>query len=120
MRSVEDLIDCQEDSEELFHYQLGNEKRSSEDLKDCQEGNESVSNYQEGREEKLRLSESLMDSMESSIQQELLMKMGLLYLIICQGSGGSIPYFQVGRDKQEKLNQPGELTEQVSSKVNVD
>jgi hypothetical protein len=93
-----------------LHCQLGNERRSDEDLEDCQEGSESIEDCQEGsgsmlncqvgRDEKLRLSESLMDSMESSIQQELLMKMGSVDLIICQGSSGSIPYCQVGRDEQ--------------------
>jgi hypothetical protein len=67
-----------------------------------------VLNCQVGRDEKLRLSEGLMDSMESSIQQGLLMKMGSVDLIICQGSSSiSIPYFQVGRDGQMDLGQPG-------------
>jgi hypothetical protein len=72
-----------------------------------------------------------MDSEESSIQQGVLMKMGSVDLIVCQEGSGSIPYCQVGRDEQMRLsvglinsevswNQPGELTEQVSSKKNLD
>jgi hypothetical protein len=70
----------------------------------------------EGRDEKLRLSESLLDSRESSIQKRLLMKMGLVDLIICQGSSSeSIPYGQMGRDDLKIQTQPGELTEHISS-----
>jgi hypothetical protein len=69
------------------------------------------------------LFESLMDSEVSSSQQEVLMKMGSVDLIVCQGSSREIPYFQVGRDKQMRLseglinsevslNQPEELTEE--------
>jgi hypothetical protein len=69
--------------------------------------------------------------MESSIQQGLLMNMGSVDLIVCQDSSGSIPYCQVGRDEQMRLsvglinlevswNQPREMTEKVSSKVNRD
>jgi hypothetical protein len=49
------------------------------------------------------LSESLMDSEVSSIHPEVLIKMGSVDLIICQGSSRKIPYFQVGRDKQVRL-----------------
>jgi hypothetical protein len=126
LRSTENLKDWHEDSQETLHCQLGNERRSDEDLEDCQEGSESIEDCQEGsgsmlncrvgRGEKLRLSESLMDSMESSIQQELLMKMGSVDLMVCQGSNSrNIPYFQVGRDEQRNLDQPEELTEQMSS-----
>ena len=93
LRSTENLKDWHEDSQETLHFQLGNERRSDEDLEDCQEGSESIEDCQEGsgsmlncrvgRGEKLRLSESLMDSMESSIQQELLMKMGSVDLMVC-------------------------------------
>jgi hypothetical protein len=38
MRSLRDLIDCQEDSEGISHCQEGNEMRSLRDLIDCQEG----------------------------------------------------------------------------------
>jgi hypothetical protein len=59
------------------------------------------------------------------------MKMGLVDIIVCQESSESIPYFQVGRDEQMRLsvglinskvswNQPGELTEHVSSKIDLD
>jgi hypothetical protein len=54
-------------------------------------------------EMKLRPSEGLMDSEESSIQQGVLMKMGSVDLIVCQGSSRSIPYCQVGRDEQMNL-----------------
>jgi hypothetical protein len=140
MRSAEDLMDCQEDNEETLHCQLGNERRSDEDLKDedledCQEGSESIKDCQEGsggmlncqvgRDEQLRPSEGLM---ENSIQQRVLMKMGSVDLMICQGSSsGSIPYCQGGRDEQMNLDQPEELTEQrrlsdslTNSEVNLD
>jgi hypothetical protein len=53
-----------------------------------------------GRDENSRLSEGLMDSEVSSIQQGVLMKMGSVDLIICQESSEQIPYCQVGRDEQ--------------------
>jgi hypothetical protein len=81
------------------------------DLKYCQEGSESVSNYQVGRNENLRLSEGLMDSEKSSVQQGVLMKMGSVDLIVYQVSSRSIPYCQVGRDEHMNLNHPEELTE---------
>jgi hypothetical protein len=139
--SVEDLKDCREDSQGISNGQLGVDQRSLRGLEDCHEGSESIEDCQEGsgsvlsclegRDEKLRLSESLLDSRESSIQQRLLMKMGSVDLIICQGSGGSIPYCQVGRDEQIRpsvglsnsevsWNQLRELTEQVGSRMNVD
>ena len=99
MRSLRDLRDCQEDSEGISHCQLGNEMRSLWDLKDCQEGSEGFLDCQVGRDENSRLSESLMDSEVSSIQQGLLMKMVLVDLIVYQESNGSIPYCQVGRDE---------------------
>jgi hypothetical protein len=105
MRS-EDLKDCHQPGN--FALPAGHERRSGEDLKDCQEGSGSVLSCLEGRDEKLRLSESLLDSRESSIQQRLLMKMGSVDLIICQGSSsGSIPYCQMGRDdlRSQKFSQ---------------
>jgi hypothetical protein len=57
-----------------------------------------------GRDENSRLSESLMESEMSSIQQGLLMKMGLVDLIVYQESSGSIPYFKVDRDEQMRLS----------------
>jgi hypothetical protein len=124
LRSAEDLTDCQEDSQGILHCQLGNDQRSLWDLEDCPEGSGSILNYQVGRDEKLRLSESLMDSEESSTQQGVLMKMGSVDLIVCQEGSGDIPYFQVGRDEQMRLseglinsevswNQPEELAEQM-------
>jgi hypothetical protein len=84
-----------------------------------------------GRDESAGLSESLMDSKVSSIQQGLLMKMGSVDLIVCQEGSTDIPYCQMGRDEQMRLyvglinsevswNQPGELTEQVSSEPDLD
>jgi hypothetical protein len=124
--SVEDLKDCREDSQGISNGQLGVDQRSLRGLEDCQEGSESIEDCQEGsgsvlsclegRDEKLRLSESLLDSRESSIQQRLLMKMGSVDLIICQGSSSeSIPYGQMGRDDLRSQTQPGELTEHISS-----
>jgi hypothetical protein len=83
MRSTEDLMDCQEDSEEVSHCQLGNEQRLLWNLEDCQEGSGSVSNCQEGsksikdcqegRDEHLIPSEGLI---KISIQKGVLMRMG--------------------------------------------
>jgi hypothetical protein len=42
-RSVEDLMDCQEDSQGIPHCQQGNDKRSLRDLEDYQEGSRSIS-----------------------------------------------------------------------------
>jgi hypothetical protein len=82
LRSAEDIIDCQEDSQGTSNFQLGNEMRSLWDLEDCQEGSGSISNCQEGRDKNTRLSESLMDSEVSSIQQRVLMKMGSVDIIV--------------------------------------
>jgi hypothetical protein len=101
--SAEDIRECHEDSQGISHFQLGNKMRSLRDLKDYQEGSGSISDCQEGRDEHLRLFESLMDSEMSSIQQQVLMKMGSIDLIVYRGSNGSIPYFQVGRDEQMGL-----------------
>jgi hypothetical protein len=116
LRSTEDLTGCHEDNEGISHCQLGNDRRSLWHLKDCQEGSgrfpvfqvgketemELVDSMdcQVGRDEHLRLSESLRDSEESSIQQGLLMKMGSVDLIVCQEGNKDIPYCQVGRDEQ--------------------
>jgi hypothetical protein len=94
--------------------------RSRQDLKDCQEGSGSISDCQVGRDEHARLSESFMDSEVSSIQQGVLMKMGSVDLIIYQESSEQIPYFHVGRDEQVSWNQPEEVTEQVSSEMDLD
>jgi hypothetical protein len=59
-------------------------------------------NCQVGRDEKLRPSEGLMDSREFN-SAGVLMKMGSVDLMVCQGSSGSIPYCQVGRDEQMKF-----------------
>jgi hypothetical protein len=123
MRSVEDLMDCQEDSEGISHCQLGNEKRSDEYLEDCQEGSGSIKDFQEGsesvlncqvgRDENVRPSDVLMGSEESSIQQGMLMNMVSVDLMVFQGSSGSIPYCQVGRDEQINLDQPEKLTKKM-------
>jgi hypothetical protein len=47
------------------------------------------------------------------------MKIGSVDLMVYQGSSiGNIPYFQVGRDGQMNLDQPEEMTEQMSSQGN--
>jgi hypothetical protein len=84
-------------------------QEGSESIKDCQEGSGSMLNCQVGRDEDLGPSGGLM---KNSIQQGLLMKMGSVDLMVCQGSGSrNIPYCQVGRDEQINLDQPEELTE---------
>jgi hypothetical protein len=52
MRSLRDLIDCQEDSREFPICQEGNEMRS-EDLIDCQEGSREIPYCQEGKGEQM-------------------------------------------------------------------
>jgi hypothetical protein len=109
LRSAEDLTDCHEDSQGISHFQLGDDQRSLRDLKYCREGSRSIEdfqrgsksvlNFQVGRNEQLRLYKSLMDSEKSSVQQEVLMKMGSVDLIVCQEGSRSIPYCQVGRDE---------------------
>jgi hypothetical protein len=90
---------------------------------DCQEGNREFSIFQVGMRTEMGLSESLMDSEVSSIQPEVLMKMGSVDLIVFQKGNEEIPVFQVGRDEQMglskdlinsevSLNQPKELTEE--------
>jgi hypothetical protein len=71
-----------------------------------------VSNFQVGKDEKLRQYESLMDSEKNTIQQRLLVNMGSVDLVICQGSSGSIPYCQVGRDGQRNLGHQVQLIEE--------
>jgi hypothetical protein len=143
MRSVEDLKDCQKDSEGISHFQLGNDQRSLWDLEyyqegsgsieDCQGGSRSILNCQMGRNEHSRLSESLVDSEESSIQPGVLMKMGSVDLMVYQGSSRNIPYLDQLEELTEQMRlsvglinsevswiQPEELTEPVSSKLNLD
>jgi hypothetical protein len=106
MRSLWDLEDCQEGSERFPVCQVGKgTEMESVDSMDCQEGSWSISDCQVGRDEYLRLSESLMDSELSSIQQGLLMNMGSVDLIICQESSRNISYCQVGRDEQVRLSE---------------
>jgi hypothetical protein len=97
LRSLRDLRDCQEDSQGISHCQLGNEMRSLRDLEDCQEGSGSISDCQVGRDENSRLSESLMDSEVSSIQQGVLMKMGSVDLIVCQEGSRRHPILPGGQ-----------------------
>jgi hypothetical protein len=107
LRSAEDLTGCQEDNEGISHCQLGNDQRSLWDLEGCQEGSGSIEdcqvgsgsvlNCQVGRDEHLRLYESLMDSEESSIQQGVLMKMGSVDLIVCQGEHQKHPILPGGQ-----------------------
>jgi hypothetical protein len=97
LRSAEDLTDCQEDSQGISICQEGNDERSLRDLEDCQEGSGSILDCQVGRDEHLRLSESLMDSEESSIQQGVLMKMGSVDLIVCQESSRKHPILPGGQ-----------------------
>ena len=85
--------------------------RLLQDLEDFQDDSGSISYCQVGIDEHSRLSESLMDSEVSSIQQGVLMKMGSVDLIICQESSEQIPYYHVGRDEPMIWNQPDELIE---------
>jgi hypothetical protein len=72
-RSVEGLIYCQRSSNESSDFQVGNEMGSWEDLIDFQESRgEETPSCQVGEENEGRLSESLMNSAESSYQQGVL------------------------------------------------
>jgi hypothetical protein len=108
MGSAEDLKNCQEGREEIPNFQVGKELRSLRDLTDCQEDSQGISHCQLGND--MRSLRDLED---------------------CQEGSRSIPYCQVGRDEQMRLseglmnsevswNQPEELTEQVSSEVDLD
>jgi hypothetical protein len=97
MGLVEDLKNYQEGREEIPDCQVGNELRSLRDLRDCQEDSQGISHCQLGNE--LR---SLWDLKD------------------CQEGSGSIPYFQVGRDESMSWDQPEELTEQMSSEMDLD
>jgi hypothetical protein len=50
VRSVKDLINCQEGRDGFSYCQVGNDMRSSEDLIDCQEDNNGNSYCQVGNE----------------------------------------------------------------------
>jgi hypothetical protein len=67
-RSVEGLAYCQGGSGESSDCQVGNEM-GSDDLIDCQVGSRKFPNCQVGKGKEMRLSESLMNSEESSGHQ---------------------------------------------------
>jgi hypothetical protein len=48
MRSLWDLIDCQEDIQGISYFQEGNKTRSLQGLINCQEDNRKIPIYQEG------------------------------------------------------------------------
>jgi hypothetical protein len=73
MRSARDLMNCQEDSDGNLNCQVGNEMRSV-DLIGNQEGRREIPYCQVGKGEEGRLSESLMNSTESSYKQGELME----------------------------------------------
>jgi hypothetical protein len=79
LRSLEDLIDCQEGRTKTSNSQVGNEMRSLRDLIDCQEDNREISCCQEGNE------------------------MGSEDLIDCQEGSIKFPYCQVGRGIEVRL-----------------
>jgi hypothetical protein len=103
LRSLWDITDYHEDSRGISHCQEGNGSRSFWDLIDCQKGSNKFPVFQVGKGTEMGLSESLMEWKVSSIQPEVLIKMGSVDLIVCQGSSRKIPYCQVGRDKQVRL-----------------
>jgi hypothetical protein len=65
-RSEKGLINCQVSIEELSGFLEGNEMRSLDDIIDCQEGREEIPDFQVGKGEDMRLSDSLMNSEVSS------------------------------------------------------
>jgi hypothetical protein len=70
-RSAEGLAYFQGSSGESSDFQVGNEMGSL-DLIDCQVGSRKFPNCQVGRGKEMRLSESIIDSVESSCQQGVL------------------------------------------------
>jgi hypothetical protein len=75
---------------------LGNDKRLSIS-KTTRRAAEVCLNYQVGRDEHARLSESLMDSLKSSIRQGVLMKMGSVDLMVCQRKQRKHPILPSGQ-----------------------
>jgi hypothetical protein len=65
MRSVGDIVDCQEGIGGSSYFHEGNEKRLVRDLTDCQEGRTRVSSFQVGTNEVI-LSKILRNSKVSS------------------------------------------------------
>jgi hypothetical protein len=59
--------------------------RSVEDLIDCQEGRREIPDCQVGKEEERRLSESLMNSAESSYEQRELVEKEHKWILIIGG-----------------------------------
>jgi hypothetical protein len=74
LRLLRDLTNCHEDSQGISHCQEGNDTRSLRDLMDYQEGSRKIPICQVGMGTEMRLSESLMDSEVSSNQPEELTK----------------------------------------------
>jgi hypothetical protein len=101
--SAEDLKDCQEDSPEIPNCQEGKELRLLRDLTDCHEDSQGISHCQEGND--MRSLRDLMDCQEGSRK-----------IPICQvGMGTEMRLFESLMNSEVSLNQPEELTEQVSS-----
>jgi hypothetical protein len=83
MRSLRDLIDCQEDIQGISYCQEGNKMRS-EDLIDCQEGNREIPYCQEGKGEKMSSEMSSYQQgqlIEKEEQRNLLMIGGILIFL---------------------------------------
>jgi hypothetical protein len=70
MRSLWDLTNCHEDSQGISHCQERNEVRSLRDLMDCQEGSKKFPIFQVGMGTEMGLFESLMNSEVSLDQPE--------------------------------------------------
>jgi hypothetical protein len=85
MGSLDDLRDCQVSSEELSSCQVGNEMGSLGDLIDCQEGREEIPYCQVGKGEKRGLLNSFMNSEVSSGQREELIEKDQTHFLIIGG-----------------------------------
>jgi hypothetical protein len=71
LRSLRDLIDCQEGSREFPIFQVGKgTEMGSVDSIDCQEGSRKIPIFQVGRDKQMRLSEGLINS-EVSLDQQM-------------------------------------------------
>jgi hypothetical protein len=70
-RSTEDIIKFHVGRGGNEYFQEGNEMGSDKDLIYCEEGKNGNSNFQVGKENEMRLFESLINSEESSYQQEV-------------------------------------------------
>jgi hypothetical protein len=99
MRLVRYLVNFQEGKNEFLYFQVGNEMISV-DLIDYQEVISEIPNCQVGKGDKMRLSESLMNSYRNSYQQGVLVEEDKRSILIIGGIGIFLPISQVEASAQ--------------------